>query len=108
MPADLTPDNRRDWPVTADLTALAQHYLNQRGHIPSTAGMAGWAQVLAQAAYVHGETHELIEAADHGDRTAVQHELADVIISATILAWALDTTPEECIALKTLADSGRG
>lgn len=111
------------------MSALAgqlARYLETRQHTLSTAHLPYREKLLGEAEYVLGEAGELrdamvdlfaglvIEQADgtvtvsDGRLRHVRHELADVVLAATVLAGFLDTTIEACIAEKTELDRGRG
>lgn len=103
----------------ADLESQLALYLTARGHTLSFAALRGPDRLRSQAAYVLGEARELREPVTDAarERPAVldgpwwehaRHELADVVLSATVLARYLGTTVEACIAEKTEADRGRG
>lgn len=110
--------DRTHGPARPTLAELQQRYLEVRQHTPSTAGLPLDEKLIAQARYVLCETWELLDAveglavvdrlAQAGARAGVRHEIADVVISATVLAGYLGTSVEACIAEKTEADRGRG
>lgn len=54
------------------------------------------------------EAKELKEALAGNSFVKIQHEIADVVLSAAVVAWNNNTTVEECIEVKTAADKGRG
>lgn len=53
------------------------------------------------------EAGELREALAEDDELHAMHELGDVFISATAVAYRRGWTPEECIAAKIAKDTGR-
>jgi len=107
-------------PVT--LADLLERYLTERQHTINTAHLPYLQKIRAEADYVHGESEELRDAvlayvdALNGwsgptveeALAHVRHELADVVLAATVLAGFLGTTVEACIAEKTERDRGRG
>lgn len=106
-------------PASALETQLA-HYLTDRGHTLSFAELSGPDRLRSQAEYVLGEARELRDAVSDATRERpdmadsggwwlhARHELADVVLSAAVLARYLGTSVEACIAEKTEADRGRG
>lgn len=79
---------------------LLRQYLTARG-LPMPNG--------ASARKVAEESIELVEACsrDHPDRHEVMHELADVILAATVVAEHYGFTLEEAIRAKIDLDQGR-
>lgn len=124
MTIDATDAAAYAWPSQVNranlrptLAEIHTHYLAERGHTPSTAGLAnGPVRWRKQALYVLGEALELGDAvldlsasgADDLHLRAVRHEIADVALSLVTLAKDLGVTVESCIAEKTAADRGRG
>ena len=83
----------------AGLTALLERYLSARGlRMP---------EVVTGNKTVE-EAKELAAAISTGSRTQILHEIADVALSAAVVAAHYEITVEECIALKTEFDRGRG
>lgn len=105
--------------AAADLESQLARYLDARGHTLSFAALRGPDRLRSQAAYVLGEARELRDAVTDAARERAadldgvwwehaRHELADVVLSAAVLARYLHTTVETCIAEKTEADRDRG
>lgn len=118
-PAATTQTVVADTVHQADMDSLLTGYLAARGHALSTAALHGTDRFRSQAAYVLGEARELRDAVTDAAREQptdmdgvwwqhARHELADVVLSAAVLARYLRTTVETCIAEKTEADRGRG
>jgi hypothetical protein len=86
-------------PIYRGMEAIMLGYFEQRG--------------IDLPVYTNGnkgieEAQELAEAWAEGDRDHIMQEIADLAIVAAVAAKTQGTTVEECVALKTAKDAGRG
>jgi hypothetical protein len=63
---------------------------------------------IATGRKIMEEARELVEAIASGDEGNIHAEIADVVLTAAVIAHSQGVSVEDCILAKAYADAGRG